>query len=173
LNILYLKTAGFNNSDIGGSITHTIGMANGFVDIGSNVTFLSSENINGVKAKQEIIKIKKIKKIPYLYNYIYAKYMKNGIKKWLKLGKKNFDFIYCRYAAFFDAGLLIAKKLDIPCILEFNSFQTDAFRDVFVETAKKTHGKIINILITIIEPFLISIIKKLIYNVNKGKQEIL
>ena len=160
MKILYLKTAGFDNSAIGGSITHTLGMINGFVDSGADVTVLTSDEINLIRAKQEIIKIKSFRKIPYLYNYIYAKRMKKGIQKWLKNDTSTYDFLYYRYALFFDAGLLIEKKKEISSVLEFNSFQTDSFRDMFIETAKKTQGKLMNFFITVFSKFVIRLIKK-------------
>ena len=160
MHILYLKTAGFDNAAVGGSITHTIGMINGFVEAGADITVLTSERINLIRAKQEVINVKPCIKIPYISNYIYAKRMKKEVKSWLKSDNGHYDFVYYRYAPFFDVGLLIAKKKGISSVLEFNSFQIDTFYDMFIDTAKKTQRKLINFFITCMAPFVAWLIKK-------------
>ena len=49
---LYIKTSDFDEKTVGGSITHTIGMINGFFDAGVDMDVLLRKSMPLIKAKQ-------------------------------------------------------------------------------------------------------------------------
>ena len=153
MKLLYLKTVPFDEKSGGGSITHTIGMINGLLDAGVDIKVLGETQIDLIRAPQEQIDLPPFVNIPYLGNYLYAKRMKKGVKSWLANQQEAFDVVYGRYTMFNDSLITLKKAKNCKLIVEFNSFQSDSFRDIFIATAKKTHNKIIVGFLQLLAPF--------------------
>lgn len=118
--IAYIRTQFWFNLKSGGSVGHTLGVLNGFKENGCKIKIISNERFLGINDFSYTIIKPKIKRPlgELLYNF----YAKNRFKK--EIIKFNPDFIYHRYTGYTFFVAKIAKELNIPLILEFNSFDT-------------------------------------------------
>jgi len=122
--IVYARTQFWFNLKAGGSVSHTIGVLQGFKKNNCGILILSNEEFTGISIyNRKVIKPKFFNKKfntlgELLFNFTARKRFEKAI-----LGYKP-DIIYHRYSGktFFVAG--IAKKFKIPLVLEFNAFHT-------------------------------------------------
>ena len=115
MKILYLRTLYWFGLKAGGSVGHTAGVINA-MDKKVELSVVSNDFLPDVDKDITIVKPIKMPLIPkdileFFYNFKIIKYCKN-----LKI-----DAIYQRYNGFSFCGAYIAKKKNIPFILEFNS----------------------------------------------------
>ena len=120
MKIVYARTQFWFNLKAGGSVGHTLGVLEGFRRNNCEVKIISNEKFLGIDEFDYIIIEPKYKR--FLGEFIYNFYAGNRFKK--EILKFSPDIIYHRYTGntFFVAK--IAKELNIPLILEFNSFDT-------------------------------------------------
>jgi len=120
IKILYARTQFWFNLKSGGSVGHTLGVLNGLRQNNCKIKIISNERFLGIDDFNYTVIEPKIKKPlgQFLYNF----YAKNRFKK--EIPKFKPDFIYHRYTGYTFFVTKIAKKLKIPLILEFNSFDT-------------------------------------------------
>ena len=120
LKITYVRTQFWFNLKAGGSVGHTLGVLKGFKSYNCEVKVISNEKILGIEDLDYVVIKPKYKS--FLGEYIYNFYARNRFKS--EILKFSPDIIYHRYTGntFFVAK--IAKELNIPLILEFNSFDT-------------------------------------------------
>lgn len=120
--ILYLRTD-LQELIAGGSVTHTLGVINGFLKLNYQVTCASPSLIIHLKkfpinilclSIPRIIKFFRWK-ISCLGSNIFFLIQLQSILK-----KNNFDFIYQRYSPFNCVGVLLKKIYKIPLTLEYN-----------------------------------------------------
>jgi len=122
LRISYIRTQFWFGSKAGGSVGHTLGVLNGFKNNGFKVMVLSNERFLGVEDFEfEIIRPIKIKP-GWLGELLYNFYAGPGLKK--EILKFKPDFIYHRYTGYTFLVSRIAHRMNIPLVLEFNSFDT-------------------------------------------------
>jgi glycosyltransferase involved in cell wall biosynthesis len=124
VKVCYIRTQFWFNLKSGGSVGHTLGILNAFIRNNCELLILSNEKFIGIeKFNFRVIKPKfftnKFKRIgEFLFNF----YSYNSIRK--EIIKYKPDFIYHRYSGMtFFIGKL-ANSLNIPLVLEFNSFDT-------------------------------------------------
>ena len=115
MKILYLRTLYWFGLKAGGSVGHTAGVINA-MDKKVKLSVVSNDFLPDVDKDITIVRLIKIPLLPkdmleLFYNFKIIKYCKN-----LKA-----DAIYQRYNGFSFCGAYIAKKKNIPFILEFNS----------------------------------------------------
>ncbi len=122
MKILYARTQFWFNLKAGGSVGHTLGILNGFKQNGWQVKVITNEKFLGINNFDYSIVEPKIKKPSFLGELLYNFYAKNKFQKEILRFKP--DFIYHRFVAYTFFVAYIAKKLNIPLILEFNSFET-------------------------------------------------
>jgi glycosyltransferase involved in cell wall biosynthesis len=120
MKVIYARTQFWFNLIAGGSVGHTLGVLNGFKENGCNIKIISNERILGIDDfNYTIIKPKTKKTLgEFLYNF----YAKDRVKK--EILKFKPDFIYHRYTGYTFFVAKIANELNIPLVLEFNSFDT-------------------------------------------------
>ena len=120
IKILYARTQFWFNLKSGGSVGHTLGVLNGLKQNNCKIKLISNERFLGIDNFNYTVIEPKIKKTlgQLLYNF----YAKKRFKK--EITKFKPDFIYHRYTGYTFFVTKIAKKLKIPLILEFNSFDT-------------------------------------------------
>jgi len=120
MKIVYARTQFWFNLKAGGSVGHTLGVLKGFKRNNCEVKIISNEKFLGIDGFDYRVIKPKYKR--FLGEFIYNFYAGNRFKKHIL--KFNPDIIYHRYTGntFFVAK--IAKELNIPLILEFNSFDT-------------------------------------------------
>ena len=120
MRIAYVRTQFWFNLKAGGSVGHTLGVLNGFRRNNCEVKIISNEKFLSINDFDYIIIEPRYKR--FLGEFIYNFYARNRFKK--EIIKFSPDIIYHRYTGntFFVAK--IAKELNIPLILEFNSFDT-------------------------------------------------
>lgn len=99
-------------------------MLNGFKENGCGVKIVSNERFLGInKFKHTVIEPTVFKKkFSWLGELLYNFYVKRRFKK--EIVSVLPDFIYHRYTGYTFFVASIARKLKIPLILEFNSFDT-------------------------------------------------
>lgn len=115
MKILYLRTLYWFGLKAGGSVGHTAGIINA-MDKKVELSVVSNDFLPDVDKDITIVRPIKIPLVPkdileFFYNFKIIKYCKN-----LKA-----DAIYQRYNGFSFCGAYIAKKKNIPFVLEFNS----------------------------------------------------
>ena len=120
MKIVYARTQFWFNLKAGGSVGHTLGVLKGFKKNNCEVKIISNEKFLGIEDFDYIIIKPKYK--AFLGEIIYNFYAGNRFKKEIL----NFcpDIIYHRYTGNTLFVAKIAKELNIPLILEFNSFDT-------------------------------------------------
>lgn len=151
---LYIKTIQYDESDIGGSIAHTIGMANGFVDAGIDLTVLTRSRMEQLRSKQQLVKVPPLGRPNYIGDYIYHR---NFCRKSLKIIKENkldFDFIYARRRLFSMGSRVIKRKYRKPLVLEHNSSDKDTLNDIMAEHIIKRLGIVKKTIFALGRPFL-------------------
>lgn len=115
MKILYLRTLYWFGLKAGGSVGHTAGVINA-MDKKAELSVVSNDFLPDVDKEITIVEPIKIPLVPkdileLFYNFKIIKYCKNL--------KPN--AIYQRYNGFSFCGAYIAKKKNIPFVLEFNS----------------------------------------------------
>jgi glycosyltransferase involved in cell wall biosynthesis len=123
--ILYLRTdLGAQHLKAGGSVAHTLGVINGFMQLNHSVVCASSamlDILSGV-AFTEFLVLKNpslLKCLRFKINGLLSTFFFTA--QVLPLFKKHrFNFIYQRYSALNCTGVLLKKFKKIPFILEFN-----------------------------------------------------
>jgi len=120
MKVIYARTQFWFNLKAGGSVGHTLGVLNGFKKNGCRIKIISNERFLGINDfDYTFIEPTTIKTLgELLYNF----YTKNRFKK--EILKFKPDFIYHRYAGYTFFVAKIANELNIPLVLEFNSFET-------------------------------------------------
>ncbi|SHJ53091.1 glycosyltransferase family 4 protein [Propionispora hippei] len=115
---LYLRTVFWFNLSAGGSVGHTAGVINSFRKY-IKLDVISNDQLTGVKDVINIIKPSHC--IMYLIPF-YIRELLYSCQLIIKLRKSlKSDFIYQRYSGGSFAGAYLAKKFQIPFVLEFNS----------------------------------------------------
>jgi len=122
MKIAYIRTQFWFNLKSGGSVGHTLGVLNGFIQNNCQVKVVSNEKFLEINDFDYFIIEPKIKKPSSLGELFYNFYAQKEFKK--EILKFKPDFIYHRYTGYTLFIAQIANKLHIPLILEFNSFET-------------------------------------------------
>ncbi len=116
MKLLYLRTVHAFNLTAGGSVGHTAGVINAFKQH-IDIEVVSNDALVGVNCDVNIIKPTIIPFLPSAVNE-----MLYNIKLIRKLSDiSSFDAIYHRYSGFSFAGAFLARKKELPLVLEFNS----------------------------------------------------
>jgi glycosyltransferase involved in cell wall biosynthesis len=159
--IVYARTQFWFNLKAGGSVSHTIGVLQGFKKNNCQILILSNEEFTGIGAyDRNVVKprffINHFNTLgELLYNFTARKRFEKAIIAFKP------DIIYHRYSGktFFIAG--IAKKLKIPLILEFNAFHTWVLKHWNINK---------NLPVTFFNKYILSRIVKKIedYNINNS-----
>lgn len=122
VKIAYIRTQFWFNLKSGGSVGHTLGVLNGFINKNCDVKVLSNEAFLDVNNfNYEVIK-PLFKKPNWMGELLYNFYARINFTRKI-LGYKP-DFIYHRFSGQTFFVVRIAKALNIPLILEFNSFDS-------------------------------------------------
>lgn len=122
MKILYARTQFWFNLKSGGSVGHTLGVLDGFRQNGCELKVISNERFLGIDNFNYYIIKPKIKRPSWLGEFLYNFYAKDNDRKCISKFKAN--LIYHRYTGYTFFVAKIAKELNIPLILEFNSFAT-------------------------------------------------
>lgn len=160
MRMLYIKTSDFDEKTVGGSITHTIGMINGFLANGIEEDVLLRKSNSLIHANQIELKIPAQKKPFLLGDKRYHKNFYKAADKYLKESGAQYDFLYFRHRLMSKTGIQLAKKYQIPCVAEFNSFCHRAYRDTIVPAAIEKHGKIWTIPLLLTRGIITAILKR-------------
>ncbi len=137
MRIAYVRTQFTFNLKSGGSLGHTLGILDGMakekheLKLFSNEQFLGSDKFETIVIKPRFFTKKLIWLGQLLYNFYAAHRYQKLIKKFQP------DVIYHRYTGQTFFVTRLAKKLKIPIILEFNSFETWTERNWANKTGKK------------------------------------
>lgn len=116
MKLLYIRTVHAFNLTAGGSVGHTAGVINAFKQH-IDIEVVSNDNLVGVNSDVNIIKPTIISILSPAVNEIL--YNLKLIRKLSDIS--SFDAIYHRYSGFSFAGAFLARKKELPLILEYNS----------------------------------------------------
>lgn len=140
MKLIYLRPFYWFDLKAGGSVGHTAGVINAFQKK-LELEVLSSTELPEVSCKPEIIEPVFFSLLPkwiseIIYNFKVIKYCKN----------KKADAIYQRYNGFSFCGAFLAKKKNIPFILEFNSSNVWRMKNWKIRDEKKNLSEQIRLL---------------------------
>lgn len=160
MRMLYIKTSDFDEKTVGGSITHTIGMINGFLanDIEEDVFLRKSMPL--IRANQIELPIAAQKKPLILGDYRYHKAFFAEAEKQIEKNRKQYDYLYFRHRLMCETGIKLSKKFNIPCVVEFNSFYYSTYKDIIVPAAIVKHGKMLKLPLAATSGIISSILKR-------------
>ncbi|MBA7509011.1 D-inositol-3-phosphate glycosyltransferase [subsurface metagenome] len=120
IKVAYFRTQFWFGLEIGGSVSHTIGVLKGFKEnkcdlkVFSNEHFLEIENYNHFVLQPRLFKNRFVEIGELLYNFYAQKEFGQRLKEY------NPTFIYHRFSSKTFFVCRLAKKLHIPIVLEFN-----------------------------------------------------
>lgn len=160
MRMLYIKTSDFDEKTVGGSITHTIGMVNGFLSNGIDEDVLLRKPNPLIRANQIELQIKPQKKPFLLGDRRYHKAFFKAADKYMRETDKQYDFLYFRHRLMCKTGIRLSKKYKIPCVAEFNSFCHRSYRDTLVPAAIEKHGKFMAAPLNLTRGIVTSILKR-------------
>jgi glycosyltransferase involved in cell wall biosynthesis len=116
---LYLRvdpTLNWMGIQVGGAATHTSGVINGLIDNGVTVDVLAAERPVGTD-RATFVPVPPRRLLQLVRGLEYADYSEEVVRS--GVGRRA-DFIYQRYRLGSDAGLVLAERLGVPLVLEFN-----------------------------------------------------
>ena len=122
MKITYVRTQFWFNLKAGGSVGHTIGVLNGFRQNNCEVKVISNERFLGIEDFTHEIVEPKINYSVWPGEFLYNFYAQANVRKSILKAKP--DFIYHRYTRYTFFVAKLAKALNIPLILEFNSSES-------------------------------------------------
>ena len=160
MRMLYIKTSDFDEKTVGGSITHTIGMINGFLSSGVSEDVLLRKRNSLIKANQIELSIPPQKKPFLLGDMRYHKAFCKAAERYLDKSLNKYDFLYFRHRLMCKTGIRLSKKYGIPSVVEFNSFCHRSYRDTVVPAAIEKHGKLIALPLMTTRGIITSILKR-------------
>ena len=119
--LLYLRSQFWFGLQGGGSVAHTAGVIGGLRDCGVEVRVVASDYLTGVTADTRVVRperwfdgaLKEAEEIAYNGPFFAA-----ALREARAFRPQA---IYQRYTAFSLVGALLARVLDVPLVLEFNS----------------------------------------------------
>jgi glycosyltransferase involved in cell wall biosynthesis len=116
---LYLRVdpvLSWHGVQVGGAATHTSGVINGLLDNGVEVDVLAAERPVGTE-RAAYVKVPVRRMVHLVHGLAYTEYTGEILRA--AIGRSA-DFVYQRYQLGSDAGLVLAKKLGVPLVLEYN-----------------------------------------------------
>lgn len=142
-SMLFLRTdieLAYEQVTVGGSVSHVKGIVNAFNELGYDITAIGTGHIDGIAANKSFVASPWIiRDIPReLVELLSSIAVYTKAKSFLK-GTK-LDFIYQRYSMYNFAGIFLAKKFGIPCILEANNSEVE-MRQQFSRMTYPRFGK--------------------------------
>jgi glycosyltransferase involved in cell wall biosynthesis len=112
-------------SQVGGAAAHTAGVINGLSNAGVEVTVLAAERPDGLRrARCEVIEPRRILQLVHWLTLI--GYTRQIVAAAARVPA---DCVYHRYALGSYAGLELARRLNVPLVLEFNGSEIWAERN--------------------------------------------
>lgn len=120
MKIAFLRSDFWFNLKTGGSVSHIAGFAQGVKQNRHSLFFISSDKLINLKEKIHIIKPGILKHIRFfglgdiIYNFIFVR------KSLPILRREDPDFLYERYRLYGISGVILARKLKKPLVLEVN-----------------------------------------------------
>jgi glycosyltransferase involved in cell wall biosynthesis len=119
--ILYLDANISLGAPVGGSVGHTAGVIGEMVGRGFSVDYASVKPLPTGRRGAKWLKLEPPTLLafpPELNYYPYAKFIESRISQMHRV--EPWSFIYQRFSLHNFSGPLLAQRLNIPCILEFN-----------------------------------------------------
>src|SRR4051812_26526540 len=112
-------------SHVGGAAAHTSGVLNGLVHAGVDVHFVAPQRLEGVEGVS-FLEVPPRRIIHIVHWLTLTDYSAQQVQAALPL---RTDAVYQRYALGSYAGVELARRLDVPLILEFNGSEIWAERE--------------------------------------------
>ena len=119
--ILYLDANISLGAPVGGSVGHTAGVIGELVGRGFSVDYASVKPLPTGRRGAKWLKLEPPTLLafpPELNYYPYAKFIESRISQMHRV--EPWSFIYQRFSLHNFSGPLLAQRLNIPCVLEFN-----------------------------------------------------
>ena len=115
LKILYLRTLYWFGLKAGGSVGHTAGVINA-LDKKVDLKVISNDELSGVTKQIQIVSPVRVSFLTKDMNELLF-----NIKIIKRFKECEFGAIYQRYNGFSFCGAYLARKFNVPFVLEFNS----------------------------------------------------
>ncbi len=118
MKITYIRTQFWFNLLGGGSVGHTIGVLSALKKYHYELNIISNDKFVGIEDYNYSIIKPFLKKPAILGEFLYNIFNIGSIQTLLQ--KQQPDFIYHRYSRYSFIAALLAKKMSVPLILEYN-----------------------------------------------------
>ena len=126
--IAYLRVH-FFHAEFGGTLAHTRGIVDALRQMGCEVLWIASDRPSGLETVPEILRVPPsqfLRDLPEIQEIAYS--VTVALRAWPFLKSRRPVALYQRHAGFSLAGLLLARLLRVPFILEFNSSDCQRIR---------------------------------------------
>jgi glycosyltransferase involved in cell wall biosynthesis len=120
MKVLFLRTDNFGSLSVGGSFSHTKGFIDGLIQLGHECVVVSSGRLPlGQEVRQIQIPyspiFRNLPEVPSIaYNFRVQRILEEIVER------ERPDFMYHRHSEFNFASSVVAKRTNIPLVLEFN-----------------------------------------------------
>ena len=122
LRPLYLRTDRASGVSAGGAMGHTIGVINSLEQFTSKPALLATVEVPSLNPGIEYHRVNLEQRFRNFYDILLLESTHLISKEaFSKISDTSFSFVYQRYSTYNYSGVLVAKKLKLPFILEFNS----------------------------------------------------
>jgi glycosyltransferase involved in cell wall biosynthesis len=122
LTLAFLRTDLVFGLQAGGSVSHIGGFTRALVRLGQRVVFFSTDHLPGIPPTSAIHVIRPrrlLAVLPEIRNVLFSfRFARQALPI---LRSRRPDLLYQRYSAFDLSGPLLARRLELPYVLEFNS----------------------------------------------------
>lgn len=118
---LYLRTDLIFGLRSGGSVTHIAGVINSLINIKDGVDMITTDIIPTVSEKVSchiVLPQSRYSDVPEIRQLLYNNHLEKVAKN--VLGDKKPTFVYQRYSVNNISGVLLAERIKVPFILEYN-----------------------------------------------------
>ncbi len=120
--ICYLRTDHWYGIKAGGSVTHIAGVAKGFTRLGADLFFISTDQLELVDESETPVRVFQYKdaysNVPEVPEMAHSDWLAQKAAPLIEAEKP--DLIYQRYSLFNYSGVELARRYNLPFVLEYN-----------------------------------------------------
>lgn len=121
-HVLYIKSNLWAGVTAGGSISHTSGVISALTSLGKSVTYVSPGNAPELASIRDTI----CHRVSIRGGFVYPRELNSFIYNWTlsrwtaQISRRSFSFVYHRLSLSSFAAVVVARRLGIPLVVEYN-----------------------------------------------------
>ncbi|HEX9614824.1 MAG TPA: glycosyltransferase, partial [Bacteroidota bacterium] len=165
MKVLFLRTDFYGHINVGGSFSHTVGFLEGLTALGHEPVMLSSGALPVPKAIRvhEIPYSVLYRNLPEVLSLAYNYTLQNKARSVIR--QERPDFLYHRHSEFNFSSTILARKFNLPLVLEFNGSELWVKKNWgrlylerllrMTERVQLTHATLITVVSTVLKDHLV------------------